>query len=243
MPSSNHTSHSIPSEEAGTSPASILPTPYYQDDAVTLYCCDCRTILPLLPKVDLVLTDPPYGVGLGVKANNQRFDRLQYESFEDTEDNVISLINDIFPLLQIVSDRIVITPGVKRLFDYPRPTHVGAFYYPSASGCNSWGFSNWQPILYYGKDPYGGKGSQHDSRMSTEAAEKNGHPCPKPIKQWQWLMLRTSLAGDTILDPFAGSGTTGVAAKNLGRKAILIEKEERYAAIAAKRLKQGVLPF
>lgn len=215
--------------------------PYYQDEAVTIYLGDCREILPEMPKVDLVLTDPPYGVSLGVKANNQRFDRLQYKSFEDTTENVCRLSMDIMPLLYPLSERIVLTPGVKNMWIWPQPTHVGSFYYPSSSGCNSWGFSCWQPIFYYGKDPYGGKGSLPDSFMSVEAAEKNGHPCPKPIKQWQKLMNRTSLPQDTILDPFMGSGTTLRAAKNLGRKAIGIEIEEKYCEIAAKRMGQGVL--
>jgi DNA modification methylase len=69
-----------------------------------------------------------------------------------------------------------------------------------------------------------------------------GHPCEKPLELMTWCI---SLAGDvqTILDPFAGSGTTGRAAKDLGRKAVLIEREERYCEIAARRMAQGVLPL
>jgi site-specific DNA-methyltransferase (adenine-specific) len=78
---------------------------------------------------------------------------------------------------------------------------------------------------------------------SGEAAEKNGHPCPKPIGQWKWLVNRATVVGDSILDPFMGSGTTLRAAKDLGRKAIGIEIEERYCEIAANRLRQEVLLF
>jgi site-specific DNA-methyltransferase (adenine-specific) len=216
-------------------------TPYYQDSAVTIYHGDCREILPTLPKVDLVLTDPPYGVNLGVKANNQRFDRMQYLSTDDRPEVIRPMVREVIELSLSIACRVVLTPGVKNLFCYQEPSHVGSFFYPSASGCNSWGFSCWQPIFYYGKDPFGGQGSRPDSFSSTEAADKNGHPCPKPYGQWLWLMNRVSLQTDTILDPFMGSGTTLRAAKDLGRKAIGIEIEERYCEIAAKRMAQEVL--
>ena len=73
--------------------------------------------------------------------------------------------------------------------------------------------------------------------QSTEAAEKNGHPCPKPIGQMKWLVHRVSPFGDeTVLDPFAGSGTTGVACMNLGRKFIGIEIEPKYFDISCERI-------
>jgi site-specific DNA-methyltransferase (adenine-specific) len=71
--------------------------------------------------------------------------------------------------------------------------------------------------------------------------EKNGHPCPKPLKAWRRLLNNISQPEQTVLDPFMGSGTTLRTAKDLGRKAIGIEIEERYCEIAAKRLAQDVL--
>ena len=75
-----------------------------------------------------------------------------------------------------------------------------------------------------------GQGSGADGVFqSTEAAEKNGHPLhPKPIGQMSWIVRRASLGGEIILDPFMGSGTTLEAAKNLYRKAIGIEIDEKY---------------
>lgn len=209
--------------------------PYYQDDAVTIYHGDCRDVLPTLPKVDLVLTDPPYGLA------GDLTDKNDYESFQDNADEVTALVLEVLKTAK--TERFVMTPGQSQMFKYPPPLAVGAFYYPAGSGSCSWGFVGWQPIFYYGKDPYlqRGKGRAMNSHSSTEQAEKWGHPCPKPIGAWSWLMNRASFKGETILDPFMGSGTTLRAAKDLGRKAIGIEIEEKYCEIAAKRMAQEVL--
>ena len=217
--------------------------PYYSDNGIVIYNADCRDVLPQLEHVDLILTDPPYGVDLGKKRNNQRFDRQTYLQGTDTADVVIPLVNEVIQICLQRAKRTVMTPGVKNMFAYPQPSHVGSFYYPAASGCNSWGFSCWQPIYFYGKDPYGGKGSQPDSYMATLAAVKNGHPCPKPTDQWKWLLKRCSLPGEIVCDPFLGSGTTLVAALALQVKAIGIEIEEKYCEIAAKRMAQSTFDF
>jgi site-specific DNA-methyltransferase (adenine-specific) len=98
--------------------------------------------------------------------------------------------------------------------------------------------------LAYGRDPYlaASLGSRPDTLNKYEKSEINGHPVPKPLGVWKWLMTRGSVnTGETILDPFMGSGTTLRAAKDLGRKAIGIELEERYCEIAARRCAQEVL--
>lgn len=215
--------------------------PYYNEDGITIYNADYRDVLGQLEPVDLVLTDPPYGVMLGDKPNT--LNKGKYESFNDSPENVIPLVLEMLALTQRIATRTVMTPGVKNMFAYPKPAHCGSIYYPSGAGCNSWGFSCWQPIFYYGKDPYGGKGSRPDSFSSVEAAQKNGHPCPKPIGQWKRLLERVSLPGETVLDPFMGSGTTLVAAKQLGLRAIGIEIEEKYCQIAVERLRQPMLNF
>jgi site-specific DNA-methyltransferase (adenine-specific)/modification methylase len=202
----------------------------------TLYLGDCRDLIGSV-EADCAITDPPYGVGLGVAGDNQG--RGSYASFEDTPENVAAIC---VPAIRSCIERFprtVLTPGVRNVFLYPKPTHMGSFYYPAASGCNPWGFSCWQPILYYGKDPYGGTGSKPDSYYSTEQAEKNGHPCPKPIRQMKWLVGRASLDTETVFDPFMGSGTTGVAAVQLGRKFIGCEIEPAYFDIACKRIEDA----
>ncbi len=212
-----------------------LPKPYYQDTAVTIYHGDCREILPELPKVDLVLTDPPYGLA------GADTDKNSYASFSDDAETVTALVLMVLKMAKY--ERFVMTPGQSQMFKYPEPKAVGAFYYPAGSGSCSWGFVGWQPIFYYGKDPRlaDGLGRVMNSHSSTEQAENWGHPCVKPIGQWKWLLDRSSRIGETILDPFMGSGTTLRAAKDLGRKAIGIELEEKYCEIAARRMAQEVL--
>lgn len=221
---------SAPSEWAKGVIEQVGVTPYYAHGDILIWNSDCRDILPHLPKVDLVLTDPPYGVGIG------------YESFDDTEQSVRDLVADVYPLIRNVGSRCMVTPGVTGQWFWPRPDWVLCWYIPAGAQRRSWGFGTWQPVLAYGKCPYleRGLGGRADSVRQTESSEKNGHPCPKPLGVWEKFMVRGSIEGD-ILDPFMGSGTTLVAAKKLNRRAIGIEIEERYCEIAVKRLAQGVL--
>ena len=199
----------------------------------TLYLGDCLEILPTLGKVDAVVTDPPYGLG------NSDTSKNDYASYSDDETKTVALVKNM--LLAVISDRIVMTPGQKLMFRYTEPDAIGAFFYPAGTGSCSWGFVGWQPIFYYGKDPLlaDGKGRAMNSFASTEQAEKNGHPCPKPIRSWQKLINRTTRNTETILDPFMGSGTTGVACVKLGRKFIGIEIEPKYFDIACERIQKA----
>ena len=194
---------------------------------------DCMDILPTLGKVDAVVTDPPYGIGQSSTEKNN------YLSFSDDPAEVEFLVSSVIGWGGY--GRAVLTPGQKMMFRYKEPDAVGCFYYPAGTGSCSWGFVGWQPIFYYGKDPLlqDGAGRASNSFYSTESAEKNGHPCPKPIGQWEKLTRRVTRAGETVLDPFMGSGTTGVACVKLGRKFIGIEKEPKYFDIACRRIEQA----
>lgn len=212
-------------------PATCCATPYYQDSHVTLYNADCLELLPQL-KADLVLTDPPYGVG------------VKYSRFDDTKAALRELVNAVVPMMRAAAPVVLLTPGNQNLWMYPEPDHVLAWMCPAGAGVGKWGFVCWHAALAYGRDPYrpGKEGSRPDAWMHMETAEKNGHPCPKPIAAWKKLLVRGSVnESDTILDPFCGSGTTLLAAKETNRRAIGIELEEKYCEIAAKRLAQGVM--
>ena len=222
-----------------------LPTPYYDRDGITIYHGDCREIVPALDGINAVVTDPPYGVSFEGKNTKHTMRRESgYIALDDSPEYVATVVVPIIQQFVDAGLRVVMTPGLRNMFAYPKPDGVGTIFYPSGAGLGRWGFTCSQPIFYYGKDPYlaTGQGHRPDSFSTTEAAPDNGHPCPKPIKTMRWLVNKASLPGETILDPFMGSGTTIRAAKDLGRKAIGIEIEEQYCEIAVRRLSQQVLP-
>ncbi len=205
----------------------------------TLYHGDCLEILPTLGKVDAVITDPPYGIKGRVNSlSNLKKGEYVETMFDDTQ---INLIKNIIPAINKsieLSDRLVVTPGEINIHKYPEPAHTGCFYYPASVSVSNWGMRCWQPILFYGKDPHQGK-LKKDSKYCTDSDRETDHPCPKPLNSWTWLVERASLTGETILDPFMGSGTTGVACMNLGRKFIGIEIEEKYFDIACERIENA----
>ena len=202
--------------------------PYYQDDAVTIYHGDCREILPTLEPVDLVLTDPPYNVSLDYCDGDSRDDYEEWCS----------------AWFAVCPRPLVFTPGVVNVpmwYSIETPTWVGAWVKSNQnSGSSIGGFSTWEPIFFYGKPP---RRVPHDSWIAPIALshDTGDHPCPKHLPTWRAILANCSEAGLSILDPFMGSGTTLRAAKDLGRKAIGIEIEERYCEIAAKRMAQEVL--
>ena len=210
-----------------------LPQPYYQDDAVVIYHADCRAILPELGPVDAVVTDPPYGIG------------CDYASYDDSAANLDALLVDAIPLFMHAASVIALTPGVANVHRYPAPKWILAWFWSGGGGSGPWGFSQWQPVLVYGPDPYlkNGLGRRPDAINVQATPDSVDHPCPKPNAVMRWLVDRVSMPGNFVLDPLMGSGTTLRAAKDLGRKAIGIEIEERYCEIAAKRMAQEVLPL
>jgi len=209
----------------------------------TLYLGDCREILPTLPAMTAMVTDPPYGVNFKGSATKHTVrDGVGYESFEDTPEKVRDEIVPRFMLALGLVHRAALTPGTRCSRFYPEPRAEGVIWYPSGANSGPWGFVMHQPIYYYGNCPYlaGSAGSRPTGFRSVEPAEKNGHPCPKPIGQMEWLVNRVSAAfDDVILDPFMGSGTTGVACMNLGRKFIGIEIEPKYFDIACRRIEDA----
>ena len=205
-------------------------TPYYQDSAVTIYHGDCREILPTLPKVDLVLTDPPYNVGIDYGEHDDSMESMEWEVW----------VKGWFPWCLDNSKNTLIS-GHVRLIDYGKiePWNwLICWWKPAAMGRSPVGFCNWEPVGMWGKG--GGKGTDFVRAPIVPDEALDGHPCPKPLKFGTGLLSLFPNASD-VLDPFMGSGTTLRAAKDLGRKAIGIEIEEKYCEIAAKRMAQEVL--
>lgn len=229
-------------------------TPYYEQDGIAIYHGDCREVLPALAPVDVVITDPPYGIGLVTKTSDYR-DSPSFDHgaslkasvlYADAPNDVRLLIKEMIPLAQRLTERMMIFCGPAMLWAYPEARALGCVFTMAGAGRCSWGFQCCHPVLYYGRDPFlvDGKGGQPNSLKDDQPnIEKIDHPCPKPERWMRWAVNRSSRVGETIVDPFMGSGTTLVAAKRLGRKAIGIELEEKYCEIAAKRLSQGALPM
>lgn len=201
----------------------------------TLYLGDCLEILPTLGKVDAVVTDPPYGVSLGEITS--RIGRDDGYSFQDTPENVRDNVVPRFKQALEKSQRAIVTPGHRCAWFYPEPYEIGCIYVPAGAGLGRWGFTTGHIVLFYGKDPHNRQTANSFSCNST--TDKNGHPCPKPIEWMNWMVNRASLEGETVLDPFIGSGTTGVACANLGRKFIGVEIEEKYFDIACRRIEEA----
>lgn len=203
---------------------------------------DCREVLPMLPKVDAVVTDPPYGVNFqGRVTRHNRDSKNGYIGFDDTPENVRDEIVPRFVEAMRIATRACVTTGPKCQRFYPQPDGEGVIWYPAGANRGPWGFTTHQPIYYYGKCPYlaRGKGSRPTGFQSSEGAEKNGHPCPKPIGQMTWIVNRASLPGECVLDIFMGSGTTGVACVNIGRKFIGVEITRKHFDIACERIENA----
>lgn len=227
------------------------PKPYYQDDFVTLYHGDARKVLMALywpsgwnggdgievPLADALITDPPFGVGFKGKWTKHTLPAGGYAGGEDDADVGPQVVDMALNMVH----RAVVFPGQRLMFDYPRPAGVGGIYTPSGSGFGPWGFTCFHLCMFYGKRP--GSPNYPTVITSFETAGAWDHPCPKPLGWMSWAVSMASLEGETILDPFAGSGTTLRAAKDAGRRAIGIELEESYCEVAAKRLGQEVLDF
>ena len=223
-----------------------LPTPYFQDDSVTIYHGDCRDILPQLEPVDLVLTDPPYGTG-GWRRNGSGAGSNPSGSLVTESWDVIDLY-----WLTGATPAIVFMAAATSLQLLSHAASVGlrkhrAVYMrkpdpkPLPSGRIKWSV---EPVWVLSRDGFTLTGDVDVFTSSTPRlgrdAEANEHPYQKPVAMMRWL-LEMAPGATTILDPFMGSGTTLRAAKDLGRKAIGIEIEERYCEIAAERMAQGVL--
>jgi DNA modification methylase len=195
-----------------------------------------------LPKIDTVLTDPFYGIDGGIGKGEMRGKGNYDTDFQDTLDSVRNIaVSVIIKCIQIART-VVLTPGNKAICLYPSPDSFGVFFQPAAVGLQRFGNLDAQPILYYGKCPNQHFGSPCSWSL-TESPQKFDHPCVKPYRAWFKLLTKITVKDDTVFDPFLGSGTTLVAAKELDLKAIGCDVSEKYCEISARRLDQEVFDF
>jgi site-specific DNA-methyltransferase (adenine-specific) len=224
--------------------------PYYEHAGITIYHGDCREILPALDAVDCLITDPPYGVEFAGKMTKHSDRRGDLEVYDDTEAYFRDVVLSGVGLALGLCKRAAIFTGTRRLHEYPPATDIGGIVCPNGAGRSAWGFGCFHPVAFYGTSPFmqEGLGARPTARAIYHpgmhvTGESYEHPCQKPIEFMTWVVETASLPGQTILDPFAGTGTTLAAAKQLARRAIGIEIEEKYCEIAANRLSQEVFDF
>lgn len=218
-------------------------TPYYEDDEVTLYHGDCREILPSLT-FDAIVSDPPYGINWTKGLNRGRGTSRQHDGIANDTDTAARdwVIAAALPRPYAMFGSLYapFPDPLKQVLIWRKPNDAGL--YGSTTGFRR----DLEAIFLGGAWPVV-KASSSSLLTSTirnigspsSPAGIHGHPHAKPEDLMRTLIER--LPGLIILDPFMGSGSTLRAAKDLGRKAIGIEIDERYCEIAAKRLGQEVL--
>lgn len=210
--------------------------PYYQDDLVTLYNGDCRKIGEWL-SADVLVTDPPYGIAYKSGWTKYAPEReIKGDADADIRDDVLTRWGERPALVFGRWD--VARPAATRarlIWDKGDSPGMGDLKMP-------WGRSD-EEIYVLGQGFVGARsGSVIRSKVQSVADKtRPDHPTPKPVGLMEVLLAKCPPG--VVADPFAGSGSTLVAAKLLGRRVIGIELEERYCSIIAERLSQDALPF
>lgn len=193
-----------------------------------VHCVDALEALPLLPDgcVDAVVTDPPYRVGLDYG-----------NSYIDARDGADKFFQVVIKHLRVVSRCVILTPGVVNLHKYPTPDGVMIRVDKTAQSPARFAWMNkWEPIFIYGK-PSGQKPAWDIIETRCQVERRRipiDHPCPKTLDLIMPLVVLATHG--IVLDPFMGSGTTGVAAVQLGRRFLGFEINQEYCDIANKRI-------
>jgi DNA modification methylase len=225
-------------------------TPYYEADDVTLYLGDSTDSLLWVPgQVRCVLTDPPYGIQYRSNVG-KRFDEILGDRAVPTwwarqlkraclpaariywfcHESGIGTVQECLVKLgfslarMLVWDKCCGAANTGDLNDFAARTEY--IVAARAQGCS---------------DPLRGARDSNLLAVPRVDPRKLLHPNEKPLALMEYLVIRSTNPGDLVLDPFCGSGVTLLAARNLGRKAIGFEIEEKYCEVAARRLEQGVL--
>ncbi len=216
--------------------------PYYEESGITIYHGDCRQVLPQLGRFDLLLTDPPYGIG---EARNKRGGAQHGAAVAPSRDYGVAMWDDavpaawVFGLMRSVSTSQIIFGGNY----FPLPPSKCWLVWDKENSNNGYAdcelaWTNLNKAVRRINWRWMGMLQENMDRK-----EERVHPTQKPLGVMKWAISQAPDDVKTILDPYCGSGTTLVAAKDLGLTATGIELEEKYCEIAANRLRQSVLNF
>jgi DNA modification methylase len=216
--------------------------PYYRDSAVVIFNADCKEIVPTLPRADLLLTDPPYGIDAAAdKRGGKQHGKAAApsRSYGASDWDKTAPARWVLDMCREHATWAVLWGG--NYFDGLPPAR-GWLVWDKDNGDNGYADCElaWTNLeLAVRKFRFRWMGMLQENMAEKEP---RWHPTQKPLALMLWCI---GLAGDvhTILDVFAGSCTTGRAAKDLGRMCVCIEREERYCEIGAKRMQQEVLPI
>ena len=234
---------------------SVLPKPYYEEPCITIYCGDCREILPNL-SAETIITDPVWP--------NSIFPKVLDPEKLLTEALSMALVRRIVVHLGCDSDprflRAVpaVFPFIRScLLEYARPSYKGRLVY---GGDIAYAYGAMPPPVHREGSTRGAalipglcistrsdalfrrsnwNGPKKRFNRDSDNTADLPHPAPRRLQHVRWICKWFS--GESVIDPFSGSGTTGLACKSLGIPCTLIEIEERYCELAANRLRQGVL--
>ena len=204
----------------------------------TLYMGDCLDILPTLQMVDAVITDPPYGIGV---------DRAMEASSNKKNGAMLARKGVYFASgwddapMSLGLAELIISKGEKVIFwggnYYGLPASQCWLVWDKKNGGNN--FADCELAWTNIKKPVRKFEWMWNGMLRQGQEERNGHPTQKPLALMAWCIEQAENP-QSILDPFMGSGTTGVAAIQMGRKFIGIEREPKYFDIACKRIQQAV---
>lgn len=201
------------------------------ESGINLICGDCLSELKKMAdkSVDVVLTDPPYN------------ENINYNSYDDkkSKNTYQSWCVDWFAECQRIASVVCFSPGAKNVgmwYNIKNPDWICCWYKPSAMSRGMLGFSNWEPMLLYGNPKMRNGCDVVVAPIIPDKFLGKKHPCPKPLKWALGFIKLLAKKGDTVLDPFMGSGTVGVACLLMGRKYIGVDIDENYVKLTEQRM-------
>lgn len=218
---------------------------YYEDEFVELHLGDCRAVRGWT-RADVLVTDPPYGMGFQSNMRKGgKLDRIEGDRDTEVRDAVVDLWGDRKPALMFGRWSVPAPAGERQRLIWHKANTPGMGdlsipWGPAHEEIHLLG-RGWD-VAATGEKRIGSVITTNGARGGAAGDENvTGHPTPKPVSLMEALIARTPPG--VIADPFAGSGATLIAARNLGRRAIGVELEERYCELIVRRLSQQAFDF